>query len=913
MQSDEITEISNLKDLTNLKENYSYPKENYSSNMKMDLVIYDGSMPSSYSSKLQASSLNKLSDATNTTEFIQSSDKNYSKLPGSTDSAEKENCSIVNQSESNHQSHSQLQPPHQQLKQLGLIGLTNLGNTCYMNSGLQCLFNNKKLIVFFLNEYLKNSQKINLANNSLTSCFVSLMKKVWNKTRDYNVIKPYEFKEIMSQNYSQFQGFRQHDCQEFLTLLLDTLHDQINQGLKLEKARPVNGEMLSSVKEEESPLSSCSNNDLIELSSRTTSPKSSLSVSTSSTYCDQLSEEEVENSHQQTLPEERQKKGELLTDISNQTLVNPIQRLISYSNKSPSTTMKISKDDLKKSLQLVNLSDFSKNTKLSNQNLHPDLNQELDSKRFTKTSIDNELIFSTAKQLTSRGCAPIEDFSDSRSTTSSTTSSTSILKKNKRRNQPSCSAAATSTVTRDSLNEQANDAATVNLDENYNSPKRMKTSESGHSEALNDQQFESLKNEKFSSELEWNKYLTKNKSIIVDTFQGQFKSTVKCSKCLNVSITYEPFMYLPVTLPNALERQIFVTFIPASNALLSDEFKSARRYLITLNKHDKLERLASLLREMLVKDQLVIESTELAFAEVEERFIYKILDKNAPLKQVDDKFHDLYAFEIIDLSFAQSSSAINMPSLCTGVWDCPTDQTTTVNLISPQLPPKQTLLTSTNDQFDYSQNSFINNNPTFIGDSNSFFPESDGAAKMPSYATGLNNEIDLTNSHQINETDLTDRFATDYLPLSENFSSKKYMDYLQDSGVEKLLVDDGLKDTFPDVDASDLKIEPNPTNQFGNDHKSDDLQIVDTFDTSNLLLIPLSCAICLEEKEASQLLIHKACSCQLCAYCLDLTVKHCSENETNFLCPTCSQYIDKSDFVPFGGKQKPQPGVFAVK
>ncbi|XVF47045.1 hypothetical protein PTKIN_Ptkin03bG0077700 [Pterospermum kingtungense] len=112
---------------------------------------------------------------------------------------------------------------------LGLTGLQNLGNTCFMNSAIQCLAHTPKMVDYFLGDYSREINPDNPLgmNGEISSAFGDLLRKLW--APGATPVAPRTFKSKLARFAPQFNGFNQHDSQELLAFLLDGLHEDLNR------------------------------------------------------------------------------------------------------------------------------------------------------------------------------------------------------------------------------------------------------------------------------------------------------------------------------------------------------------------------------------------------------------------------------------------------------------------------------------------------------------------------------------------------------------------------------------------------------------------------------------------------------------------------------------------------------------
>ncbi|KAG5843993.1 ubiquitin carboxyl-terminal hydrolase 2-like [Anguilla rostrata] len=127
----------------------------------------------------------------------------------------------------------------------GLVGLRNLGNTCFMNSILQCLSNTQELRDYCLhNSHQQDLNNNRRASTALMEEFAKLTQTLWRSTSS-DAVSPSEFKTQIQKYAPRFVGYNQQDAQEFLRFLLDGLHNDVNRVGVRPRLRVEDGDRLS--------------------------------------------------------------------------------------------------------------------------------------------------------------------------------------------------------------------------------------------------------------------------------------------------------------------------------------------------------------------------------------------------------------------------------------------------------------------------------------------------------------------------------------------------------------------------------------------------------------------------------------------------------------------------------------------
>ncbi|XP_071640816.1 uncharacterized protein [Temnothorax longispinosus] len=124
----------------------------------------------------------------------------------------------------------------------GLNGLRNIGNTCFMNSVIQCLSNTRPLLEYLLNE--QHLADINTTTSgmkgALIKAFSQVIHELWEVGGDH-VVNTTALKSQIQRFAPRFMGYSQQDAQEFLRYLLEGLHEDVNRVTT--KLPPIHGDI----------------------------------------------------------------------------------------------------------------------------------------------------------------------------------------------------------------------------------------------------------------------------------------------------------------------------------------------------------------------------------------------------------------------------------------------------------------------------------------------------------------------------------------------------------------------------------------------------------------------------------------------------------------------------------------------
>ena len=104
-------------------------------------------------------------------------------------------------------------------------GLKNLGNTCFMNATLQCLFGCAEFCSGFVERQYPLAAK-SPAQGKIAMSFAELLTDI---SQDKSIVSPSNLRKALTKISPQFRGNGQHDSQELLRCLLDGLAEDLKR------------------------------------------------------------------------------------------------------------------------------------------------------------------------------------------------------------------------------------------------------------------------------------------------------------------------------------------------------------------------------------------------------------------------------------------------------------------------------------------------------------------------------------------------------------------------------------------------------------------------------------------------------------------------------------------------------------
>ena len=121
------------------------------------------------------------------------------------------------------------EPSQKRTYKPGIIGLQNIGATCYMNATLQCFSNIKRFRdnLLYIHQYLENNKN----EKKLSFALVEVFKNLWI-ILDHSDYPPYNFKKVIGEMNPLFKGIAANDPKDLVLFLLETTHKELNNPKK---------------------------------------------------------------------------------------------------------------------------------------------------------------------------------------------------------------------------------------------------------------------------------------------------------------------------------------------------------------------------------------------------------------------------------------------------------------------------------------------------------------------------------------------------------------------------------------------------------------------------------------------------------------------------------------------------------